>query len=441
MSPLNIANYLPNKDIKFDLVIIDEASQMYPEDSIGSIIRAKQVMIVGDTKQLPPSNFFNKVTDEDDESDEDEHVISESILDMAKAKLKNSRLLKWHYRSRHQDLIAFCNKYVYDDKLVVFHSPITNGSNDNKEEMGVFYEKVDGLYSSGQNEKEADVMIEAIAKFMKNNINKSLGVVLINKKQAYLLDDKMYQIEKQEDHKYHNCVKEYIAHWDTERNGLEPFFIKNLENVQGDERDVIFIGTVYGPEKEASTSAVAQRFGPINGKYGKRRLNVLFSRAKEKIITFSSMTPEDIKVKTGDFDCGVGMLRKWLEYSKTKKIQHDVDTKKETDSEFEDYVIEQIEAMGFKAVPQVGVKGYYIDIGVKHESWPYGYIMGVECDGANYHSSRSARDRDRLRQEILEGYGWHLYRIWSIDWFNNKTSEVKKLKDVLETRLQDLLKG
>ena len=207
------------------------------------------------------------------------------------------------------------------------------------------------------------------------------------------------------------------------------FFIKNLENVQGDERDVIFIGTVYGPEKEKLP--VMQRFGPISGVAGKRRLNVLFSRAKERIITFSSMTSADIRAEEGG-NPGAYMLKCWLEYSKSRVLHSGDYSGNVPDSEFEEHVINQIKSIGCEAIPQVGVKGFSIDIGVKHPDWPHGFLMGVECDGASYHSSVSARDRDRLRQQILEGLGWTLYRVWSTDWFEDPMRETQKLREAIE---------
>ena len=425
MSPLAVAQYLQRGTVKFDLVIVDEASQMTPEDSVGALVRAKQAMIVGDTNQLPPTNFFRKVL-EDEEIDEDEKVTEESILEMANSCFKPARRLRWHYRSRNSRLISFSNKHIYSDNLVVFPS-----AQDNHPDMGVSYIAVEGLYSSGTNPKEAKIMIDAIIKFMREHKEKSLGVVLLNQKQRDLLDDEMNYALEQWPH-----TREYVEAWEEHNDGLESFFIKNLENVQGDERDVIFIGTVYGREKEGAP--VMQRFGPINGVAGKRRLNVLFSRAKKRIVTFSSMTAADIRAEE-DGNPGVYMLKCWLEYASSGVLEGGKSLEKEPDSEFEEHVISQIKSIGCEAVPQVGVKGYSIDIGVKHPAWPHGFIMGVECDGATYHSSKSARDRDRLRQEVLEGLGWYLYRIWSTDWFENPVRETKKLRDAIENRLSELV--
>lgn len=428
MSPLAVAQYIPQGRVEFDLVIIDEASQMPPEDAIGALIRGRQTMIVGDRNQLPPTSFFRKLL-EDEEADEDEQVAEESILDMANACFNPVRRLRWHYRSRHSSLIAFSNKYVYEDDLVIFPSPY-----ENRPGMGVSHEKVGGVYSSSMNPEEANVMVDHIIRFMETDRDRSLGVVVLNKPQQDLLDEKMRYAANM-----HGHVRDYIERWEEHEDGLEKFFVKNLENVQGDERDVIFIGTVYGPEKHSGR--VMQRFGPINGINGKRRLNVLFTRAKERIVTFSSMTSADILAKEETGNPGVYMLKRWLEYSKTGILESGKVKAGggEPQSEFEEHVIRQIEAMGFTAVPQVGVKGYAIDIGVKHSDWPHGFIIGVECDGATYHSSRSARDRDRLRQEVLEGLGWRLYRIWSTNWFDNPWRETEKLKKVLIKRLNELL--
>ena len=424
MSPLAVAQYLPKGGITFDLVIIDEASQMTPENALGALVRAKKTMIVGDTNQLPPTSFFRKVV-EDDEADEDIKVTEESILEMANAHFKMRRL-RWHYRSRDPRLISFSNKHIYNDDLIVFPS-----ARDKDSDMGVSYVKVNGRYASGSNPEEAKLMVDKITEFMKTYKTKSLGVVVMNQKQRDLLTEEMNYTADQYQH-----VREYIEKWENDKEGLESFFIKNLENVQGDERDVIFIGTVYGPEKEGWP--VMQRFGPIGGMAGKRRLNVLFSRAKERIVTFSSMTALDIRA-TEDSNPGVYMLKCWLEYSASGVLEGGKDSEKEPDSDFEEQVIRQIKSIGCEAIPQVGVKKYAIDIGVRHSDWPHGFIMGVECDGAKYHSSRSARDRDRLRQEVLEGLGWYIYRIWSTDWFRNPGRETEKLRTVIQERVSSLL--
>lgn len=424
MSPLAVAQYLKKGGIRFDLCIIDEASQMPPEDALGALIRCDQAVVVGDTNQLPPSSFFRSMI-VDEEVDEDESVLEESILEMANIAFRPKRRLRWHYRSRHSGLIKFSNRLIYDDDLIVFPSPY-----EEKEGMGVSYVKVEGSYKSGINSREASVIIDAILDFMLHNPVRSLGVVTLNQKQRDLIIEELeYSLQKAP------WASKYIDDWKERNDGLESFFVKNLENVQGDERDVIFIGTVYGPSEPGGP--VMQRFGPINGLAGQRRLNVLFSRAKEKIVTFSSMTASDIRADEYG-NPGAYMLKRWLEYSATGILDTGEITKREPDSVFEEYVIEQIHAMGCEAVPQVGAAGYFIDIGVKHPDWPHGFLLGVECDGSSYHSSKSARDRDRLRQEVLERLGWHFHRIWSTDWFNDPAKERERLRDVIVRRLETL---
>lgn len=424
MSPLAVAQYLPLDELKFDLCIIDEASQMPPEDAVGALARSDQAMVVGDTNQLPPTSFFRKILDDGDE-DEDGAVLEESVLEMANGAFRPARRLRWHYRSRHSGLIKFSNRHVYNDTLIVFPS-----ASESRPDMGVSLVTVPGRYNAGVNSAEASAMIEAALRFMRRQPDRSLGIVTLNQKQRDLLLEEMETALSRD-----AIASKYVEDWLNRNDGLESFFIKNLENVQGDERDVIFIGTVYGPERPGAP--IMQRFGPINGLAGKRRLNVLFSRAKQQIVTFSSMTAADIRADEHG-NPGVYMLKCWLEYAATGVLHGGEVTEREPDSEFELFVINQLHSMGCEPVPQVGVAGYYIDIGVKHPEWPHGYIMGVECDGAMYHSSRSARDRDRLREEVLGNLGWKLHRIWSTDWFNDPTKQSQRLRAAIEDRLREL---
>ena len=256
MSPLAVAQYVPKGSIHFDICIIDEASQMPPESAIGALLRCSQTVVVGDTNQLPPSNFFKTLVD-DEEADEDETVLNESILEMANATFRPARRLRWHYRSRHSGLIKFSNRLVYDDDLIVFPSATESMS-----KMGVEFRHLAGRYKAGTNPVEAKVMVEAALKFMRTDPSRSLGIVTLNQKQRDLITEEFeYAIPGNE-----HALK-YVESWKDRNDGLEEFFIKNLENVQGDERDVIFIGTVYGPEEPGAR--VMQRFGPINGLAGK----------------------------------------------------------------------------------------------------------------------------------------------------------------------------
>ena len=424
MSPLAVAQYVDKHAVTFDLCIIDEASQMPPESAVGALLRSKQTIIVGDTNQLPPTNFFRKMIDDED-ADEDEAVLDELILEMANATFRPRRRLRWHYRSRHAGLIKFSNRLVYDDDLVVFPSPEEVSSG-----MGVEYKFVRGGYKRGTNPIEATAVVEAALAFMRSFPNRSLGVVTLNQKQRDLISEEFEHALNGD-----TAVQRYVDHWRDHKDGLEQFFIKNLENVQGDERDVIFIGTVYGPEEIGGR--VMQRFGPVNGLAGKRRLNVLFSRAKERIVTFSSMSAADILAEETS-NPGAYMLKRWLEYSATGVLDGGTSASGTPDSDFEAFVISQIRSMGCDPVPQVGVAGYFIDIGVRHPQWPHGFILGVECDGASYHSAKSARDRDRLRQDVLEKLGWRLHRIWSTDWFTNPRRQAEILRQVIARRMEEL---
>ena len=427
MVPSAVAQHLP-KSTDFDLVIIDEASQMTPENSISALMRAKNAFIAGDTNQLPPTNFFKGLS-VDEEEDEDVTTTEESILELANVQFHPKHRLLWHYRSKHEDLIAFSNHYVYDNELIIFPSPAPTMRG-----MGISLVEVNGTFQRGVNPAEAQVMLGAIVQFMKDTPNRSLGVAVMNQSQMEQLEALV--LREADSNK---AVSQYLDHWASARQGLERFFVKNLENVQGDERDVIFIGTVYGRDP---LGKFYQRFGPINGPAGKRRLNVLFSRAKEQIVTFTS-------IPLGEFNPsptneGATLLRRWLEFSATKRlgeVAHNHDRAGHADSPFEEHVIEAVKSLGYEPVPQVGISSYFIDIGVKHPRYPLGYICGIECDGATYHSSKSARDRDRLREEVLNRLGWDLYRIWSTDWFRDPLGCREVLKGYLADRLEGLVKN
>jgi very-short-patch-repair endonuclease len=258
----------------------------------------------------------------------------------------------------------------------------------------------------------------------------SLGICSMNTKQRDLIEEEMDRERQRNPH-----VQAYIARWEGEGDGLESFFVKNLEAIQGDERDVMFISTLYGPESLGGKTH--QRFGPINTAQGHRRLNVLFSRAKKKIVTFTSMDPTDILVDEGKSK-GVQMLRNWLEYCKTGNLGEPLGANGGFESPFEEHVASVVEGLGYEVVPQVGTAGYRVDLGVRHPDWVHGFIAGIECDGATYHSSKSARDRDRLREEILTRLGWNLHRIWSTDWFTNPQMERDRIKTFLADRLATL---
>lgn len=421
MGPLSVAQYLPPGGLTFDLVIMDEASQMRPEDSIGAIARARQTVVVGDPRQLPPTSFFDRLEEEGSGDEDDETVVQgqESILELLMPALGRVRQLNWHYRSQHQSLIAFSNEQFYDGRLEVFPSP-TARSQDGA--LGITYCHVDGRYKAQRNPREAEEILRGVLREVRRSGGRrTVGVVAVNSQQADLLNDEWARLIRE-----HPDIETMISTWEERQ---QPFFIKNLENVQGDERDVIFISLTYGPDENGH---VYQRFGPINQQNGWRRLNVLFTRAKQNMVVYSSMRSDQIIPAPGNR--GATALRDFVAFCERGGRSKDYGsvTEREPDSPFEEEVIDTLRRHGYLAVPQVGVSGFYIDVGVQHPQLGDDFILGVECDGATYHSAKSARDRDHLRQEILEGLGWRIYRIWSVDWYRRREREVKRLLDAVE---------
>ncbi len=423
MSPLSVAQYLIPGQIKFDMVVMDEASQIKPEDALGAIARSSKIVIVGDSNQLPPTTFFDRNNENVDDDDMVAIEDIESILDVCRTTYR-SRRLRWHYRSEHESLITFSNRQFYNEDLIVFPSPVRSN-----EQLGVRCHYVkDATYSNERNLVEAQTIVNAIIGHFKNSPELSLGVATFNWKQRDLIED-LLDNKRKESSWLDNILK------NTEDQD-EPFFIKNLENVQGDERDVIFISFTYGPDKD--TRKVYQRFGPINRDAGWRRLNVIFTRAKKRVEVFTSMLPTDLAI-TDSTQKGVRVLREYLDYALNSKF-HDFGeiSKKEPDSDFEIAVARILNSYGYKTAFQIGVAGFFIDIGVLHPMRQNDFILGVECDGSTYHSGKSVRDRDRLRQEILERKGWHIHRIWSTDWFKNREKEIVRLiKTLKQVEIKD----
>ena len=429
MSPTTVAEILPKTTELFDLVVIDEASQVLPADALGTIARGKKAIVVGDPKQLPPTTFFQGGQAAGGGDGDGLASASESILDLAMSAWRPHRFLRWHYRSRHSTLIQFSNVKFYQNRMIVFPNPYEEHG-----ENGVNFRYVqDGLYGDDRtNEDEKERIVEAVLRFTsdRGNWEQSLAIVTMNQPQRDSLDEALDKAATE-----NRSLAGYIRRWE---DTLEPFTVKNLETVQGDERDVIFISTVYGPRTPGGP--VSQTFGPITHPGGERRLNVLFTRARWRIDVFSSMRAGDIQRRPGQ-SRGVQILRDYLEYAATGRIESGVVAGMPTESPFEQHVKERLEAAGYDATPQVGVASYRIDLGVKHRDYPHGFMLGVECDGATYHSAKSVRDRDRLREAVLRGLGWDIYRIWSTDWFDDPDREMRKLVDYLNNRLATLNSG
>ena len=417
MSPLSVSTFLQPGQVEFDVVVIDEASQMPLEDALGAIARGRQCVIVGDNMQLPPTSFFKRFEDAIDEDDEveDEDLDVESVLDQGMNVFRPPRALRWHYRSQHQNLIAFSNKHFYENKLTIFPS-----FREEDKRYGVRLQKVDGHYADRRNLAEVEEITEWACECMKLEPGRSMGIVAVNQLQRDLIRDEMDRIFQRD-----ADAEAYRQKWE---KTLYPFFVKNLENVQGDERDIIAVSTVYGPNADGK---VAQNFGPISRKHGHRRLNVLFTRARQQLVLFTSLTPDDINIgeNTGP---GPRALKAYLEFTHGAGLDRDWLGEREPKSDFEITIAHRLAKYRYEVVPQVGVSGYFVDLGVRHADFPGQFIVGVECDGATYHSAKSARDRDRLREEVLKGQGWILYRIWSTDWFRDPNGEMRKLLEFIE---------
>lgn len=418
MSPHSVAQFCDASKIEFDVVIFDEASQIRPEEALGSAKRGKQIVVVGDTQQLPPTRFFEKIVDEEEDEENYEDLLKDmpSILNYCQTFLP-SRTLRWHYRSEHESLIAVSNQEFYDNKLYVFPSAIKKA-----EHLGLQFRHLPAaVYDRGKsatNRDEARAVVQAVCKHCKEYPDKSLGVGTFSSKQQQAIQD---EIETQRAN--YPEMAEFV-----DRNGRDKFFVKNLETIQGDERDVIFISIGYGKD---SNGKLHHNFGPLNGEGGYRRLNVLITRARERCVVFSNFTADDLQLSSNT-PRGVKSLKKFLNYATTRDLDVAGPTGGDTDSPFEDAVYELLRGRGYEVSKQVGCAGYRIDLAVHDPKLPGRYLIGIECDGAQYHSSPGARDRDRLRQQILEKKGWKIHRVWSTEWYYQRPEATAQLLQAVE---------
>lgn len=419
MSPMAVAQYLPKNAGCFDYVIMDEASQIRLEDSIGVVARGKTLIVVGDSKQLPPTNFFRTTEDQEDiEIEDTTNVVS--ILD-ACATAFPRRSLNWHYRSQHQSLIAFSNVNFYENRLIVFPSPEKASHL-----LGVHCTYVkNAVYENRRNLKEAETVIKILSNTIKTHPDISIGIVTLNNNQREIIEEILFKVSQNESH-----IRDYIEKFS---NTSEDLFVKNLENVQGDERDVIIISTTFG---KLADGPVRQNFGPISRQDGWKRLNVLFTRARKSIQLVTSLAASDI-VDDVSTPLGTKKFRMYLDYARTGVTEIPKLMNGDYDSDFEEFVAERLQAAGYSVVPQLGVSGYRIDLAIENPKAPGCFIAAIECDGATYHSGLSVRDRDRIRQEVLESLGWRgkIWRIWSSDWWRDPDLEFRNLLSFLEDRL------
>ncbi len=423
MSPLSVAQYLPAEAEPFDLVIFDEASQITTWDAIGAVGRGRQVIVVGDPRQLPPTSFFERRSSEaDDASVEVETHDLDSILDECLGAGIPTVELTWHYRSRHESLIAFSNQVYYGSRLVTFPSPVT------WDDAVSFHYVPNGVYARGAgrtNEAEARAVLAEALAVLRAPEQRSLGIVTFNAEQQTMIEDLLDKARRDDP-----SLERHFSD-----DAAEPVLIKNLEGVQGEERDVMLFSLTYGPD---TTGRIGLNFGPLNLSGGERRLNVAVTRARERLVVFGSVRAEQLDLaRTGA--TGVRHLKQFLSFAEHGARSFATATQGslgDYESPFEVQVAERLRRLGWTSHPQVGVSGFRIDLGIVDPDAPGSYLAGVECDGATYHRGATARDRDRLRQHVLEGLGWKILRIWSTDWWTNAGREAERLHQALSSMLE-----
>ena len=422
MSPLSIAQYLSAEANAFDVVVFDEASQIPVWDAVGAIARGKQVVMVGDPKQLPPTNFFDRAESQADEEDVEGDL--ESILDECLGANLPTMNLAWHYRSRHESLIAFSNHHYYSGSLVTFPSPVT-------EDHAVSFHHVKGVYEKGGariNQLEAKALVADIVGRLKSpgfrEGKLTIGVVTFNAEQQGLIEDLLDEERRRDP---------AIEPWFNEAE-LEPLFVKNLESVQGDERDIMYFSITYGPD---SVGAVSMNFGPMNREGGERRLNVAITRARHELRVFSSLKGEQMDLARTQA-LGVRDLKHFLEFAERGPRALAEATRGSLgtfESPFEEAVASALASKGWELHTQIGASSFRVDLAVVHPDARGSYLTGIECDGATYHRSATARDRDMLREQVLRGLGWEILRVWSTDWWVDQAGTLQKLDE----RLRGLL--
>ena len=416
MSPLSVSQYLEPGAIEFDMLLIDEASQVRPVEALGAAARCRQMVVVGDDKQMPPTQFFGKVVGDVDIDDDDAPAMQagdiESILGLCIARNMPQRMLRWHYRSKHESLIAVSNREFYDGRLYVIPSAFRSG------ELGVKFHFIEnGQFQSGKNVVEAKAVAAAIMNHAKERSDWTLGVAAFSVSQRDLIIDELETLRRQQ--------PDTEAFFDT--NAPAPFFVKNLENVQGDERDVIFVSVGYGPGEDGKVSL---NFGPVSAFGGERRLNVLMTRAKRRCEMFSSMRAEDIDVNRVSRQ-GPKVFREYLKFA-----QSGANVESATSSVAADRLVQilqqQLLDKGYDVKAHVGIAGVFVDLAVVDPDDSNRYLLGIDIDGESYRSSRSARDRDRTRHAVLRSQGWNMHQIWTIEWFRRPVEQLNELVAAIE---------
>jgi very-short-patch-repair endonuclease len=427
-SPLSVSQLLNSGRRHFDLVVFDEASQVLQEEAVPALYRANQVVVAGDRHQLPPTTFFATAVDgENDFEDEDEAISTavssiggyESLLSTLESFLPNW-MLEWHYRSEDERLIGFSNAHIYSGQLITFPSVKYD---DALKHLLV----VDDNYLNNQEEsasREVEKVIRLIIKHAKESPEETLGVITMGIKHANRI-----QAALDRELKNHSDLAEFFS---IERE--ERFFVKHLEIVQGDERDAIILSIGYGKN---SDGVLPHRFGPISQEVGYRRLNVAITRAKRRMTLVSSFSHHDIDLSRSG-SRGVQLLKAYIEYAACKgtRLVQPETAGQVALNPFEADIRDAVESCGIKTHTQFGASRYRIDLVAMHPEKPGRPVLAIECDGASYHSSATARDRDRLRQAHLEKLGWRFHRIWSTDWFSSREQEIKRIQAAFKEAVQ-----
>ncbi len=415
MSPLSVAQYLSTETEPFDLVVFDEASQIPVWDAIGVIGRGKNAVIVGDPRQMPPTSFFSRSREEDDEEVEEQDL--ESILDECRACGIPEMKLAWHYRSKSESLIGFSNMKYYDGELTTFPAPVTG-------DTALQYHHTGGAYIPGArkriNPTEARALVDHVLKTLRApgfryTENTSIGIVTFNMQQQAYIED-LLDAERAKD----PSLEPYFA-----ETTPEAVFVKNLENVQGDERGIIYFSTTYGPEEDGKMS---MNFGPLNLAGGERRLNVAVTRARCGLHVFTSMAPEDIDL-TRTNARGAADLRDFLDYAKRGAAAYMASKAPAGDGSggLTGTVAKALEELGWKCHRNVGISSFHISLGVEDPRTPGAMLAGIMLDGAEYAAANTARDRDVLRPSVLAGLGWNLIHAWALDWWRNPQECIRTL--------------
>ena len=417
MSPLSVAQYLDPALPKFDIVVFDEASQLPTADAIGALARGRAAVIVGDSKQLPPTRFFEAAAAEDD------IVELESVLDDCVAARLPELRLAWHYRSKHEDLIAFANQRYYGDRLQVF--PAAHGSS----ELGVSWRRVEGVYDRGgtrQNRIEAEAIVADVLARLRDPAQRtrSIGIVTLSRAQQELIEDLLDEARRADP-----ALDGLIEPSAGTAGAFEPLLVKNLETVQGDERDVVVMSVGYGPD---SDGALTMNFGPLSQRGGERRLNVAITRAREQLVVFSSFAPEELEA---DAPTGVRDLADLLAFARAGGGAARSTEDTAPASPVTAAIARALGERGWTIRHQIGCGAYKVDLAVVDPNDNDRYVLAIEHDGAAYASAPAARDRDRLRAQVLQQLGWRLHRIWSLDWWADPEREIQRAHGAIVTAI------